>query len=217
MIPEIVNTKGFFYGTPSIYALVDALSYRIYLVNSEPKHLSLIKSVFVSKRNLAIVKIPEKYHTDDVIDNSVAVGWKIVKVPGYDFFPGKMHFCPTEILQFPSEVSLQKSQKMYAQRYDLSEENMAHFHLEEAVYIESDLDFVKQCLMFSGIIQQLNETWAELSSADKNAIKQAFSRSLTVDDLNVNLAKLAAQYYREDNMAIGHSLYAVVPRSLRYI
>lgn len=215
MIPELVNSAGFFYGSNPSYALIDTLSQRVYLVEVDLGPLLLIKKVFSSKRNLAAIELPAAYKGTNQIDNSVSINWQVKVVPGIDLFPGKGFFHPEDTDLLTKYRGLLPKGSFSTQ----INQNIEHlFCLEQTEYLADDIDIVKQMFMLHFINRYaFKGNGIDVECEDLNNIRKAFEISLTSADLIQNLAYLAERMYNQNNMVVGCVLYNVLPRELRFL
>lgn len=215
MINELVNSTGFFYGRFPRYALVDTVSYKIYLVDTTVETLSLVKQIFSSKRNLTVIELPEQYQGTELVDNSVSIWWQIKIIPGIRFFPDSGFFLPNKDTEVPGRVVDILS---HNKEYTTSVKNPDQFVLEQTEFNDADIDIVKQMFMLCRIIDHGNTRYrVEINKDEMNLIRRVFDISLTIDALEENLAELASEMYASNNMLIGRMLYNSVPRHYRYI
>lgn len=215
MINELVNSSGFFYGRFPNYALVDTLSYKIYLVDKELEPLLQVKQIFSAKRNLTVIELPEQYQGTELVDNSVSIQWQVRIVPGIRFFPDSGFYHPEDEAEVPDRALRMLT---HNKEYTPAISNPDKFVLEQTSFDDADIEIVKQMFMLHKVSEfGNNELKIKISKDEMKLIRREFDISLTVSDLEKNLARLAGELYANNNMLVGRILYHAVPRHYRYM
>jgi hypothetical protein len=190
MIIDITSTPGFFYGLPSTYALVDALTYRLWLVDSTPDYLFKIKNAFVSKRNFVVVELSKDKIVDNKVDNSVIINWQFAKQYGIDYFPGK------DSLNGFSDIVSDNSWEM----------------IDTALASNTDIDLLKQLFLYHKLL-----VCVKLDDIDfLTKINDYVSRGLTISDMNNNIFDLANDCYSGLSADNARHLFSALPPGMKY-
>jgi len=192
MITDITSIQGFFYGLPAEYALVDALSYRIWMVDTIPNNLIKIKDAFVSKRNFVVVELSDDKSVDNKVDNSVILNWKFIKQYGVDYFLGK-----DSLDGFPNIVN-----------------DDAWAVIDNVTFTDLDLDLYKQLFLYRDIVVRYENP--ESNQCFFDDINDYISRGLTITDMHNNLFDLASYLYAQQSPGEARHLFAILPPHMKY-
>lgn len=192
MITDITSIQGFFYGLPAKYALVDTLSYRLWLVDSTPDYLFKIKNAFVSKRNFVVVELSDDKSVDNKVDNSVILNWKFIKQYGIDYFPGK-----DSLVGFSNIVR--------DSFWEIS---------DTAPVTDADIDLLKQLFLYHKLLSV--RVLIDDDTSFLTEINDYISRGITISDMNINIFNLASDYYSRLSADNARHLFSVLPSGMKY-
>ena len=197
MTTDLATIPGFFSVQPAKYALVDALSYRLWLVDSTSNYLNMIKDAFVSKKKFVVVELSKNNKETEKIDNGTVLQWSFIKQYGIDYFLGK-----DWIGGFPRIIR--------ENAWPLQDQGIAS---------ESDIDLISQLFLYYKILVNLHSVGVVQNIGLKEILRELAehnSKGLTLDDMHVNLSNLADSLYSRRFGTEASAIFHCLPAHLKY-
>jgi hypothetical protein len=202
MTADFTSIPGFFIGSSAKYALVDARSYRIWLVDNTSSYLMMLRDGFLSKRQFVVVELSKNNIESTNINNAQALHWAFSKEPGIDRFPGKEW-----MIGFP-RIAKDDSWPM----------------VEQSTVSANDLDLLGQLFLYRKLLFSLHTVNlgpnkvvqpAQLKEIIKE-IAEYTSKGITLEDMHNNLYELADSLYSRFVGMEAACIFQCLPEHMKY-